>query len=60
MQPTTTSHFFNNPDGFAVINLNEDQAEDIFTDNVKRELENERFTPYYPPELKVKKKKKKV
>lgn len=42
-------------DGFAVLLLNEDHADTIFSTKIKEELQKYDFQPLLPPELKVKK-----
>ncbi len=46
---------FSTPDGFALLLLNEDHADNIFSQNVKEALEANDFAPILPPEIKVKK-----
>ncbi len=46
---------FNTPDGFALLLLNEDNADKIFSKKIKENLEKVDFSPILPPELKVKK-----
>ncbi len=46
---------FTAPDGFAILLLNEEYADQVFSRQVKEELQQNGFTPLLPPELKVKK-----
>ncbi len=46
---------FNTNDGFALLLLNEENAEKIFTKGLKDSLDREGFSPLMTPELKVKK-----
>lgn len=46
---------FNASDGFAVLLLNEEQADRIFTKEIKAKLDSNGFNAILPPELKVKK-----
>ncbi len=42
-------------DGFAILTLNEDHAEKLFTNETKTQLESNGFTASMPPDLMVKK-----
>ncbi len=46
---------FTTPDGFALLLLNDEHADSIFTMKIKEILEKNDFIPVLPPELKVKK-----
>lgn len=46
---------FNTFDGFAVLTINEQHADSIFSIETKQELAQNEFTPVMPPELKAKK-----
>ena len=46
---------FSANDGFALLTLNEEHADNVFSNEVKQELESKGFTAVIPPELRVKK-----
>ena len=46
---------FDTNDGYALLLLDDDHADTIFTKKIKETLESNGFSPILPPELKVKK-----
>ena len=49
------SRIFSTNDGFAVLTLNEQHADNIFATDTKNELTENDFTPIMPPDLRARK-----
>ena len=47
---------FTSNDGFVILTLNEEHAENVFTTEIITQLDSNGFTATMPPDLKVKKK----